>query len=153
MKENCQSDKTESKTEKRKDHLFKKGVSGNIHGRPKNSKNRVTVIAESLLRNETESIVRKLIDKAKQGNLVAIKLILDRIYPCKEQPIHFTVPKIENAKGLLEASNFILQAVSQSEITVSDAEKLTKILASHAEHYERLDLLNRIDALEEKNNQ
>ena len=67
-------DKTDEKQRK-----FQKGKSGNPYGRPKGMRNKVTILAEALLQTEVEAICRKAIEEAKNGNIQAIKLILDRI--------------------------------------------------------------------------
>ena len=50
-------------------------------GRPKGSRNKATLAVEILLDGEAEAITRKAIELAKQGDLVAIRLCLDRIAP------------------------------------------------------------------------
>ena len=80
-------DKTDEKQRK-----FQKGKSGNPHGRPKGTRNKATVLAEALLQTEIEAICRKAVEEAKNGNIQAIKIILDRILPPKkESPIHIDI--------------------------------------------------------------
>lgn len=64
---------------------FKPGQSGNPEGRPKGSKNQITVLKESmelLLREEASpedlrSVMREALNLAKQGDRSMIKLILE----------------------------------------------------------------------------
>src|SRR4051794_24922955 len=58
---------------------FQKGQSGNPHGKPKGTRHRVTVAAETLLEGEAEAITRKAIELAKQGDGPALRLCMDRI--------------------------------------------------------------------------
>jgi hypothetical protein len=45
-----------------------------------------------MLQTEVEAICRKAIEEAKNGNIQAIKIILDRILPPKkESPIHILI--------------------------------------------------------------
>lgn len=60
---------------------FQKGQSGNPAGRPKGSLNQASLIVRELLADEAESITRKLIELAKNGELAAIKLIIERLMP------------------------------------------------------------------------
>ena len=54
-------------------------------------------LAEALFEGEIEGICRKAIEEAKQGNIQAIKLVLDRILPPKkEAPIFIDLPAHEN---------------------------------------------------------
>ena len=45
------------------------------------SRNRTTVVAEALLRNEELELVRKAIEMAKAGDAQMLKFLLDRILP------------------------------------------------------------------------
>ena len=67
---------------------FAKGHSGNPKGRPAGALNRTTRAAQSLLDGEAEAITRTAIDKAKQGDGLALRLCLERLLPaCKERLI------------------------------------------------------------------
>lgn len=69
----------------RKDTKFKPGVSGNPAGRPKGSKNQITLLKESmelLLREEAtpedlRQVMRQALTKAQNGSEAMIKLILE----------------------------------------------------------------------------
>ena len=87
-----------------KQHGFKPGQSGNPAGRPKGARHRTTVAIEALLDGEGEAITRKAIEAAKAGDMVAIRLVLDRICPPrKTRPIHIELPPIHDAGGVPEA--------------------------------------------------
>jgi hypothetical protein len=63
---------------------FTKGESGNPAGRPRGSRNAVTLAAEAMLDGEAEALTRKAIDMALAGDTVALKLCIDRFSPCAE---------------------------------------------------------------------
>ena len=73
-------EKTDRKQRKLREP-WKPGQSGNPTGRPKGARNKATLAAEALLDGEAEQITRKAIEKAKAGDMVAIRLCLDRIAP------------------------------------------------------------------------
>src|SRR5882724_7400573 len=60
---------------------FQKGVSGNPAGCPLSARNRATALAEQLLEGEAERLVRQAIDRAMEGDVLAMRLCLDRILP------------------------------------------------------------------------
>ena len=70
--------------------LWKKGQSGNPKGRPKGSKNKLSLLREAVLENAEnivlsnfEDIVRSTVELAKQGDATALKIVWDRIIPAK----------------------------------------------------------------------
>src|SRR5262249_19741622 len=58
---------------------FQKGECGNPAGRPRGARNRTTLLMESLLADDAEAIGRKAIAMAKQGDMAAIRLCMDRL--------------------------------------------------------------------------
>jgi hypothetical protein len=50
-------------------------------GRPKGAQNRTTRLIEALLEGEAEAIGRKCIERAKEGDPVALRLAMERIAP------------------------------------------------------------------------
>lgn len=77
-------------SEKPKTNLWKKGKSGNPAGRPKGSKNQLTLLKEAVLHNAEEmvlsnftDVVEATIELAKQGDATALKILWDRIIPAK----------------------------------------------------------------------
>ena len=58
---------------------YEKGECGNPAGRPLGSRNRATLLMESLMADDAEAIGRKAIEMAKGGDLAAIRLCLDRL--------------------------------------------------------------------------
>ncbi len=111
---------------------FDKGVSGNPKGRPKGSRNRATVIAEQLLEGEAEAITRKAITAAKAGDLVAVKLCLERLLPkkvtTKDAHVVFELPEVRDMHSMLAAQNAILQAAARGEITPLQAESFAALI-------------------------
>ncbi len=101
---------------------FKKGQSGNPKGKPKGAMNKTTLAAQLLLDGEAQEITLKVIELAKQGNPMALKLCLERVLPPrKDRPISLKLPEVKVAEDVPQALNAILAAVSQGEITPSEA--------------------------------
>jgi hypothetical protein len=138
-----------------KDHLFQKGESGNPSGKPKGARHKVTLAIEKLLDNEGEELTRKCIELAKGGDLVALRLCLERICPPrKSRPIAIDLPDSKTADGVAEAQAAIVQAVGDGDITPDEGKILSEILEARRrsietqEHEDRLNELER--AVDEK---
>ena len=118
------------KTEKiQRGKPFAKGKSGNPSGRPKGSRNTATLAVQQLLDNESEAITRKLIEKAKEGDMLAIKLVMERVCPPrKDAPVTFTFSHIKTMEGLIAAVDQILQQISHGDITPQEAERVIALI-------------------------
>jgi Family of unknown function (DUF5681) len=58
--------------------VFKPGKSGNPSGKPKGARNKTTVAMEKLLDDDAATITSKAIELAKNGDLTALRLCLER---------------------------------------------------------------------------
>jgi hypothetical protein len=131
-----------------KPHRFQPG---NKHGRgrPQGSRNKMTIALQELLDGEGEAITRVLIDKAKSGDMTAIRLCIERLIPVmKERPVKLEFGSTETAAGLARAFDSLLQAVGNGEITPNDASLLTPVLESRRGVIETVESQQRIAALE-----
>ena len=129
---------------------FGEGQSGNRAGRPKGARNRTTIALEALLAGEAESITRKAIELAHDGDTVALRLCLDRLIPVrKDRPITFELPEIATATDLTKATSALLAGVASGEITPSEAAELSKLVDAHVRAIEAEDFAKRLTALEQ----
>jgi hypothetical protein len=95
---------------------FKTGQSGNPGGRPKGSLNKATLASQALLEGEAEALTRKVVELAKNGNPMALRLCLERLLPPrKDRPITFDLPSLEGLEDLPQALKAILEAVARGE--------------------------------------
>ena len=100
-------------TERKQDARFKPGQSGNPAGKPKGARHKTTLAIDALLDGEAETITRKAIDMATAGDIVALRLCLDRLSPVrKDRPVTFALPTIESTADVVKASAALLQAVA-----------------------------------------
>jgi len=108
---------------------FEKGESGNPAGRPRGSRNRATLLMESLLADDAEAIGRKAIEMAKQGDMAAIRLCMDRLAPApKGEPVAFELPPLDKPADSVAAAAEIVAAVAAGELTPSEAAELAKVI-------------------------
>lgn len=132
-----------------KDTKFKKGQSGNPNGKPKGARNKATLAMEALLDGEAEAITRKAIEKAKEGDMVAIRLCLERILPTvKSRPIEIDLPPIESAQDIQGAQGAVIAAMANGEITPDDASTIAGVLEARRRAIETVEFDKRLDILE-----
>ena len=144
---------TSENTDKKQNsgHLWRKGVSGNPSGKPKGSLNRVTLAIQSLLDGEGEELTRKAIELAKEGDLTALKLCLERICPPrKSRPIAIDLPDVKTSEGVSLAQTSVVQAVGEGEITPEEGQVLSNILESRRKSIESEDHERRLYELESR---
>ena len=142
-----------AKTDKKQgnDTRFKPGKSGNPAGRPQGSRHKTTLAVQALLDGEAEMLTRKCIQKALEGDLTALKLCLDRIIPVvKERPIMLDIPNTDTAKGIEQANEVVLGAVSNGKLTPTEGAVLTTILRERRVTLETIEIDQRVAVLEEK---
>jgi hypothetical protein len=84
---------TEISNPNQKPWQFQPGQSGNPAGKPKGARHAITKAAEALLDGETEALTRKCIELAKEGDMVAMRLCLERILPArKSRSVSISLP-------------------------------------------------------------
>lgn len=129
---------------------FKTGQSGNPKGKPKGALNKATRAAQELLDGEAQTITRKAVDLAIEGNPVALRLCLERILPPrKDRPVTLNLPKMEKVGDITKALSTILAAVVQGEITPTEARDLGGLVEGVRKAIETAELESRLRALEE----
>jgi hypothetical protein len=137
------------KTGKKQTSRFQKGRSGNPAGRPAGSRNKTTLAMEALLDGEADAIMRKAIEKAKDGDGIALRMCLERIVPPrKDRPVSFNLPPIKTAADALTATGALVAAVAAGDITPSEAAELSKLIEAYVKSLEVTDLAARIASLE-----
>ena len=128
---------------------WKPGQSGNPKGRPPGSRNRVTLVALVAMEEGADAIAKKIVEMAKQGDMSAARLVLERLVPpAKERPILLTLPDTSSADGVAKAQAAILQAVAAGDILPGEAATLAGIVEARRKAVETQELEARITELE-----
>lgn len=118
-------------------------------GRPRGARHKVTLAVESLLEGQHEALTQKAIEKALEGDTVALRLCLDRIAPPRrDASITLTLPPVKTAGDAVAASSAVLDAVAAGEVTPDEAGRVMALLTAHKAIVEAGDLERRIAALE-----
>ncbi|WP_279483944.1 hypothetical protein [Aureimonas sp. SK2] len=116
------------------------------------SKNVTTRAVEALMEGEAEAIARKCIEAAKQGDTVAMRLCLERVYPVRKgRPVPFALPKIEGIADVPKAGAAILKAVAAGSLSPDEGASLMSVVTQFRQSIEANEILERIAALEAAN--
>ena len=90
---------------------FQKGMSGNPSGKPKGARARVTQLAEKLLDDDRDAIVRAVIAAAKNGDPTAMRLCVERLVPLRKgRPVVFDLPPVKTAADIAGAVGGLSQS-------------------------------------------
>jgi hypothetical protein len=116
-------------------------------GRKPGSKNRTTLVAEALLKDEETALVRKAIELAKAGDVQMLKFLLDRILP-KERPVVVELPPMDRAYDAVDALATIIDAVGTGRIAPSEGSALASLVDAYARAINVADLELRLEAVE-----
>lgn len=128
---------------------FKKGQSGNPKGKPKGALNQTTRAAQELLEGEAQTLTRKAVELAQGGNVVALRLCLDRILPPrKDRAITLELPQVEGVADIPKALSAILKAVGTGQITPIEGQSLAAMLGAYCKVTELSNHEARLEALE-----
>jgi hypothetical protein len=130
---------------------FQPGQSGNPAGKRPGTRHRATMLAERLLDGEVEAMVRMVIEKAKQGDMVALRLCLDRIVPPRrDRPVNFTIPALKSAGDASKVMGAITTAVACGELTPAEAAELSRVIEAYVKAIETSEIERRLKTLEER---
>ena len=97
------------------------------------------------------AIAKKIVEMAKQGDMNAARLVIERLVPpAKERPIFLDLPDTSSADGVARAQAAILQAVAAGDILPGEDATLAGIVEARRKAVETQELEARISALEVK---
>lgn len=116
-------------------NLKKGGPSLNPAGRPKGSKNPLTTMQNNLieefageLKKDFKSIIRKVVKEAKNGDMVAAKMLLDRAIPARKAVEHYGAGETMGGVNIIISTTEGRNVIEQDDISeaVIVSENLTK---------------------------
>ncbi len=124
---------------------------GYPRGRPRGSRHTVSLAIENLLEGEAEALTRKAIQLALDGDLIALRLCLERLCsPVKQRPVRIEIPTVKSASEAVGAMTAVLESVSTGEITTGEGQALADMIERFRRVLETEELERRIGALEDK---
>jgi hypothetical protein len=130
---------------------FQKGQSGNPHGRKPGNRNRATLAVESLMEGQAEALSRKAVELALEGNLLALRLCLDRVAPVRKgRAVSIEMKSVVTLQDLAAAHLQIVNAMGCGLLSPEEAVAAATALDRAGCALERQELEERVRALELK---
>ncbi len=129
---------------------FQPGQSGNPAGRGKGVKNKHSELIMQLEPHAVE-IIAKLVELAKNGDLTAIKICIERLLPKLNEPlVSIELPELplDSVKNLSALSSIILQAVTDNELTPTQGQAMTAMIVANCKIIETYQLESRVAEIE-----
>jgi hypothetical protein len=101
------------------------------------------------LEGEAEALTRKAIEMAMNGDVVALRLCLERAAPIRKgRPVVVDLPPVETARDVVGAVGAIVDAVGEGTLTPDEGHTLASILDTHRRAIETQDLEARLATVE-----
>ncbi len=118
-------------------------------GKPKGARHKVTLAVEELFEGQAAELTQKVIEKALEGDTVALRLCLERIAPArKDVPIKFDLPAMTNASDAAVAARAVLRAVAAGVVTPLEGATVMGIVGHYRRVLETTEFEKRIEVLE-----
>ncbi len=128
---------------------FAPGQSGNPDGKPRGSRNKVTLAVEDLLAGQAEKLTQTAIKKALKGDVVALRLCLDRIAPARKgRPVELAINAVNSAADVASAVGTVTAALGAGELTPEEALNVATVLEIRRKALETAELAQRLAAIE-----
>jgi len=129
------------------DGRFAKGNPGGP-GRPR-ARERVAAL-DFLAAEAGAELIEVALNEAKKGNLRAVEMLLDRIWPARRgRPVEVDAPPIRVTADVLPAGAAVTSAVLGGELTPEEGSAAARVLVAHQKMIETVDLEARLEHLEQ----
>ena len=123
-------------------------ATGHTSATKKRKKRDSTILAQQLGEGRVSQLVETAFTKAVAGDVGALKLLLDKIFPSvKSEPVRFSLPQIDRPEDLPLLTGAILRAVSEGLIAPDVAAQLSKVVNAHSQAVEVSEQAREIEAL------
>jgi len=127
-----------------------KGHSGNPAGRPVGSPNRAHAMLREILAANAESVLMAVIQAAKEKDMAAAKLIIDRVLPKRLcRPLDgLVLPPIKSVADACQAMQAITNAVLAGVLSAEEGASLSAVIETYRRTIEAAEIVARVERLE-----
>jgi hypothetical protein len=109
------------------------------------------MLAERLMEEDAQDVVRAVVSAAKDGDMVAARLVLDRVLPVRKgRPLRLTLPSVATPADLSAAMAMLVAEVAAGRITADEGAAVGALLELQGKTLELNDLARRVAELEAK---
>ena len=99
---------------------------------------------------KAEALTQKTIQMALDGDPVALRLCMNRIYPArKDRPAAFALPPITMARDAADLMAAVTKAVATGNITPGEATEIAKVIDCFVRAYQTAELDERVARVEQ----
>jgi hypothetical protein len=128
---------------------WKPGQSGNPAGPKVGSRHPITRMLQQMVDDDGPAVIRKAISMAKEGDTIALKLVLERLLPpVKARTVELELPPIEGAVDVHAALQSVTKAVASGAISPEEGASIAALIGQHRTTLEVAELANQLAALE-----
>ena len=141
-----------SRSSSNNDNKFKPGNTSG-RGRPEGSRNRVTISAMNMIKDEEQALSRQAIDSALNGNVQMLQFCLSRILPPppKDNMVKLDgMPQCNDMNSALSLSSYILEKLADGSVTPSQAHLISGLFERHLRCLQVTEVEQRLSLIEQK---
>jgi hypothetical protein len=118
-------------------------------GRPRGTPNTLNLMLDRLAIEGAEVMVKKMIEAAVDGDRVAARLVLNRVWAApKGRAVAIELPEITTPADLLAAHAAVAAAISKQTITAQEGAALSAVLDTYRGAFELVAQEKRVEMLE-----
>ncbi|MEP7173133.1 MAG: hypothetical protein ABI705_06560 [Aestuariivirga sp.] len=106
-------------------------------------------MAEALLEGESATLVEKLIELAQDGNMAALRPVMERLVPPRrERPLQFELPPLVTAADAPGAISCIVAGLAAGQLTASEVKALVGLVEAFLNVHGQSEIGRRMSAIE-----